>query len=95
MSVELGAASHVGTAVPACKAAGVTYRQFYSWQQRGTIRLERPASGSGTLATVTPAEAAALCDLAAELRDAEARLRYLRSGDYFAKRVAVHEREGT
>lgn len=70
---------------------GISYRQLDYWCRCGTVSLRQDAKGSGSRRAVTDAEFAALRDLAAELAAHAEYEQHLRSGGYFAERLAAAE----
>lgn len=69
-----------------------SYRQLDYWCRMGWVWCSRPSAGSGSRRQFTSAERAAIADVAAEVKRLEAARARLRSGEFFAERLAVHER---
>jgi hypothetical protein len=66
----------------------LTYRQLDYWIRTGRITLENPASGSGSRRWLTVAEANAIAALADEVAELRRRDAAVRSGQFFADRLA-------
>lgn len=85
---EWGAASNL---VSRLGELGISYRQLDYWCRVKTVKLRRDAKGSGSRREVSEAEFAALRDLADEIAAHALYEQHLRSGAYFAERLAVAE----
>ena len=69
---------------------GVSYRQLDHWLRTGAIRIAEDGNGSCSRRRISADECAAIRDLAQEYHRIQLLTHRLRSGEFYAARLAHH-----